>query len=117
MRRANHPAVGIILDTFHILARNLDLSAIAKIPKEKIFLVQVADAPLLEMGVLPWSRHFRSFPGQGQLPLARFMQVLGETRYDGWLSLEVFNDQFRTTPPKKPPSTDTAHWFTCRKTP
>jgi 4-hydroxyphenylpyruvate dioxygenase len=101
VRRANHPAVGIILDTFHILARNLDLSAIAKIPKEKIFLVQVADAPLLEMGVLPWSRHFRSFPGQGQLPLARFMQVLGETRYDGWLSLEVFNDQFRTTPPKE----------------
>lgn len=101
VRRANHPAVGLILDTFHIFSRNLELSTIAKIPGEKIFLVQIADAPLLEMGVLPWSRHFRSFPGQGQLPLERFMQVLRETRYDGWLSLEVFNDQFRTTPPKE----------------
>jgi len=101
VRRANHPAVGIILDTFHILAKYQDLSDIAKIPREKIFLVQIADAPLLEMGVLPWSRHFRCFPGQGQLALDSFMQVLRKARYDGWLSLEVFNDQFRTTPPKE----------------
>jgi len=101
VRRANHPAVGIILDTFHILSKNLDLSVIPKIPREKIYLVQVADAPAMEMGVLPWSRHFRNFPGQGQLRLEKFMDALQETRYQGYLSLEVFNDQFRATPPKE----------------
>jgi 4-hydroxyphenylpyruvate dioxygenase len=98
VRRANHPAVGTILDTFHILAKGLEVGAIANIPKEKIYLVQVADAPSLEMGVLPWSRHYRNFPGQGRLPLGAFMQALSATRYDGYFSLEIFNDQFRAAP-------------------
>lgn len=101
VRRANHPMVGLILDTFHIFARNTDLSVIPTIPREKIYLVQVADAPYLEMGALPLSRHFRNFPGQGQFPLERFMAALRETRYEGFLSLEIFNDQFRTAPPKE----------------
>ena len=65
------PAVGLVLDTFHILARGTDLSAIRSIPRDRIFLVQVADAPRLDMDYLSWSRHFRNFPGQGDLPLDR----------------------------------------------
>ena len=95
VRRANHPAVGLVLDTFHILARKTDLSAIRSIPRDKIFLVQMADAPLLQMDYLSWSRHFRSFPGQGDLPLLDFMEALATTGYDDALSLEIFNDQFR----------------------
>ena len=95
VRRANHPAVGLVLDTFHILARKTDLSAIRSIPRDRIFLVQMADAPLLQMDYLSWSRHFRSFPGQGDLPLLDFMEALATTGYDGALSLEIFNDQFR----------------------
>lgn len=101
VRRVNHPAVGLILDTFHIFSKNLELSTLCRIPGEKIYLVQVADAPALEMGALPWSRHFRNFPGQGQFPLKQFMDALRETGYRGYLSLEVFNDQFRTAPPKE----------------
>ena len=95
VRRANHPAVGLVLDTFHILARKTDLSAIRAIPRDRIFLVQMADAPLLQMDYLSWSRHFRNFPGQGDLPLLDFMEALAATGYDGPLSLEIFNDQFR----------------------
>jgi 4-hydroxyphenylpyruvate dioxygenase len=95
VRRAGHPAVGLVLDTFHILARNTDLGAIRAIPGDRIFLVQVADAPLLQMDQLSWSRHFRNFPGQGDLPLVAFMEALTATGYDGPLSLEIFNDQFR----------------------
>ena len=43
----------------------------------------------------PWSRHFRNFPGQGDLPVIDFMTALQATGYDGLLSLEIFNDQFR----------------------
>ena len=95
VRRANHPALGLVLDTFHILARKTDLNAIQAIPGENIFLVQVADAPLLEMDYLSWSRHYRNFPGQGDLPLLDFMEVLNKTGFQGPLSLEIFNDEFR----------------------
>ena len=50
---------------------------------------------MLQMDYLSWSRHFRNFPGQGDLPLLEFMEALAATGYDGPLSLEIFNDQFR----------------------
>ena len=95
VRRADHPAVGLVLDSFHTLARKTELRAMGSIPRERIFLVQLADAPALDMDPLAWSRHFRSFPGQGDLPLLQFMQALQLTGFAGSLSLEIFNDQFR----------------------
>jgi len=52
VRRADHPAVGLVLDRFHILVRGTDLAPIRSIPKDRIFLVQIADAPRLEMDYL-----------------------------------------------------------------
>jgi 4-hydroxyphenylpyruvate dioxygenase len=95
VRRANRPEVGIVLDSFHILSRKLDVSAIGTIPREKIAMVQMADAPLLQMDYLSWSRHWRCLPGQGDLDLSAFMSALADTGYDGVLSLEIFNDRFR----------------------
>ena len=95
VRRADHPNIGTILDTFHIQAKGTDLSAIRSIPKDKIFLVQVADAPKLQMDYLSWSRHWRCMPFQGDLDLLGFMSALSATGYDGCLSLEIFNDRFR----------------------
>lgn len=95
VRRANRPEVGIVLDSFHVLSRKLDLSAIGTIPRDRIAMVQMADAPLLQMDLLSWSRHWRCLPGQGDLDLAGFMRALVATGYDGVLSLEIFNDRFR----------------------
>ncbi|MGC2775652.1 MAG: TIM barrel protein [Bradyrhizobium sp.] len=95
VRRADHKAIGVILDSFHALAPALPTNAIRAIPADRIFLVQLADAPKLELDVLSWSRHFRSFPGQGDLPVGEFMEAVAATGYDGPLSLEIFNDQFR----------------------
>ncbi|HKY94365.1 MAG TPA: 3-keto-5-aminohexanoate cleavage protein, partial [Kiloniellales bacterium] len=44
---------------------------------------------------LSWSRHFRTMPGQGSLDVRGFLAAVAATGYDGHLSLEVFNDQFR----------------------
>lgn len=101
VRRADHPAVGLVLDSFHILARRTDLSAIRAIPRDRVFLVQVADAPRLDMDYLSWSRHYRNFPGQGDLPLDDFMDALAATGFDGLFSLEIFNDQFRAGPTRQ----------------
>lgn len=95
VRRANHGRIGLILDSFHTLARRSPLEPIAAIPGDRIFLVQLADAPKLDMDVLSWSRHFRNFPGQGDLPVADFVKAVEATGYAGPLSLEIFNDQFR----------------------
>jgi len=95
VRRADHPAVGLVLDSFHVLARGSELAPLRDIPKDRIFLVQMADAPKLDMDFLSWSRHYRCFPGQGELPVAPFMDALHATGFDGLLSLEIFNDSFR----------------------
>jgi 4-hydroxyphenylpyruvate dioxygenase len=47
------------------------------------------------MDYLSWSRHYRCFPGQGDLPIDDFMLALHATGFDGLLSLEIFNDRFR----------------------
>jgi 4-hydroxyphenylpyruvate dioxygenase len=95
VRRADHPNIGLILDSFHALARRLDVEPIRAIPGDRIFIVQLADAPLIDMDLLHWSRHFRNMPGEGELPVVDFMRAVAATGYDGPLSLEIFNDQFR----------------------
>jgi 4-hydroxyphenylpyruvate dioxygenase len=94
---ADHEAVGVCLDSFHILSRGHDPAAIEDIPGDKIFFVQLADAPDLTMDVLSWSRHHRLFPGEGVWDLGRFVTHLARAGYTGPLSLEVFNDVFRQT--------------------
>ncbi|MFI1206246.1 bifunctional sugar phosphate isomerase/epimerase/4-hydroxyphenylpyruvate dioxygenase family protein [Streptomyces sp. NPDC020802] len=92
---AGHPALGTCLDSFHILARGSDPKGIEDIPGEKIFFLQLADAPLMAMDVLQWSRHYRCFPGQGGFDVAGLVGHVIRAGYRGPLSLEVFNDVFR----------------------
>jgi 4-hydroxyphenylpyruvate dioxygenase len=98
---ADHPNVGVCLDSFHVLSRGHDPAAIEDIPADKIFFLQLADAPALSMDVLSWSRHHRLFPGEGDFDLASFVSHVLATGYGGPLSLEVFNDTFRQTDPDR----------------
>ena len=100
VRQVDHPALGVLLDSFHTLSLKGDPSGIAQIPGDKIFFVQMADAPLLAMDVLEWSRHFRCFPGQGEFDLPGFLAPILQSGYTGPLSLEIFNDGFRAAPPR-----------------
>ena len=95
VRRADHPNVGLILDSFHTLGRKIDPETIRRIPGDRVFFVQLADAPLIEMDLLYWSRHFRNMPGEGDLPVTDFMRAVMAAGYAGPVSLEIFNDQFR----------------------
>ncbi|WP_426234960.1 3-dehydroshikimate dehydratase QuiC [Pseudomonas sp. TWP3-2] len=100
VRQADHPSLGVLLDSFHTLSLKGDPRAIAEIPGDKIFFVQMADAPILVMDVLEWSRHFRCFPGQGEFDLPGFLAPIIQSGYTGPLSLEIFNDGFRAAPPR-----------------
>ncbi|WP_182418081.1 bifunctional sugar phosphate isomerase/epimerase/4-hydroxyphenylpyruvate dioxygenase family protein [Bartonella sp. HY038] len=95
VQQADHPNIGLILDSFHSLSRGIDSQTIKSIDKDKLFLVQLADAPLLDMDLLYWSRHYRNMPGEGDLAVKDFTAAITDIGYDGYFSLEIFNDRFR----------------------
>ena len=101
VERASHPNLGLILDSFHTLSLNDDPAGIARIPGDKIFFLQMADAPRLGMDVLQWARHFRCFPGQGQFDVDNFLEQVLLSGYSGPLSLEIFNDVLRAAPVRR----------------
>ncbi|HZV08635.1 MAG TPA: TIM barrel protein, partial [Novosphingobium sp.] len=100
VKAVDHPHVGIILDSYHSLSRRIPSDSIRAIPGHKITFVQLADAPLLDMDLLYWSRHFRNLPGQGGFDLPAYVAEILRTGYDGPLSLEIFNDRFRSHSPR-----------------
>lgn len=101
VRRADHPHLGLILDSFHTLSLRDDPAPLADIPGDRIFFVQMADAPLMSLDVLQWARHHRVFPGQGDFDVIGFFEQVLRAGYTGPLSLEIFNDLFRETPNRR----------------
>jgi 4-hydroxyphenylpyruvate dioxygenase len=98
VKRADHPHLGLILDSFHTLALKDDPRPIALLPGERIFYVQLADAPWVNTDPLTHSRHYRCFPGQGELDVPGFLGAVLDAGYTGPISLEIFNDEFRAAP-------------------
>ncbi|MCZ2805199.1 TIM barrel protein [Modestobacter sp. VKM Ac-2983] len=101
VRRADSAALGLCLDSFHVLSRGGDPRGFTAVPGEKVFFLQLADAPQLTMDVLQWSRHHRLFPGQGAFDLSGFLGAVLATGYRGPWSLEVFNDVYRQSDPAR----------------
>ena len=101
VEKAAHPHLGLILDSFHTLAIKDDPRAIAELKGDRIFFVQLADAPNVSMDTLSLSRHFRCFPGQGDLDVPGFLAPVLEAGYSGPISLEIFNDDFRAAPTRQ----------------
>lgn len=98
VQRVNQPSFGLALDSFHTFSLGDSLAGIERVPGEKIFFMQLADAPKLSLDVLSWSRHYRNFPGQGDFDVAGFTRAALAAGYEGPLSLEIFNDNFRAGP-------------------
>lgn len=98
VQRADHPHLGVALDSFHTLALKDDFRPIKDIPGERIFFVQLADAPWINTDPLTHSRHYRCFPGQGEMDVAGFVGAVLDAGYTGPISLEIFNDEGRSAP-------------------
>ena len=99
VKKVDHPAIGLVLDCFHIFTLDLPLDGIAAIDKNKIFLVEVADFLRGHCDLIELSRAYRLFPGEGYSPVGDFVTEVRKTGYDGILSVEVFNTYYRTMPP------------------
>ena len=101
IEKADHPALGLILDSFHSLIQGEDPRELLALPGPSIFHLQLSDAPRLDLDWRTLGRHFRCFPGQGVLDVAGFAAAAIETGYAGPLSLEAFGDELRSAPPRQ----------------
>ncbi len=102
VQAAGRENLGLVVDTFHVLCQGrAGLASLAGIPADKIALVQLADAPALQLEPQELSQHFRCFPGQGDFPLVELMGRLRDSGYRGLVSLEISNDEFRAASPRQ----------------
>lgn len=99
VRRADHPAIGLMLDSFHVFLQRSSMAEIAEIPADKIFMVELADFAPSALEGIEISRHYRLFPGEGHSPIADFLRQVEKTGYRGCLSVEVFNAFYRHNDP------------------
>jgi len=101
IKKADRPNLGLVFGAVHAFAAGSDFGSLETMDPQRIFLVHLADAPLMKMDVRLLSRHFRLFPGQGELPIPDLYKLLRRLGYDGPISLEIFNDQVRAMSPSK----------------
>jgi 4-hydroxyphenylpyruvate dioxygenase len=98
VKRADHPSLGLILDSFHTLVRRDDWSTLAELPANRIFFVQLGDALDLNLDALSLRRNHSRMPGQGDLDVAGFLRAALSTGYTGTVSLEIFNETLAESP-------------------
>ncbi|MES3021732.1 MAG: sugar phosphate isomerase/epimerase [Pseudomonadota bacterium] len=97
---ADHANLGVVLDSFHMLANQADLDGLAEIPSHKIALVQLSDFMWRDIRSaeerLETARHLRVFPGEGahSQELSDLLRRLDRGGYRGDYSFEVFNDDY-----------------------
>jgi sugar phosphate isomerase/epimerase len=101
---ADHPNLGLAMDSFHVLATDTGLDAFDLLDPDKLFLVQLADFMWQETRSseerMNTARHFRVFPGEGvhSAQVAELVRRLDAMGYRGDYSFEVFNDDYVQLP-------------------
>ena len=76
-RDVNHPACGIMYDTFHCNIEEKDIAAAVKAGGDHLFHIHI-------------SENDRSTPGDGIVRWKENFDAIAETGYDGWLVIEAF---------------------------
>lgn len=86
---ADHHQVGVLVDTFHLWAgrsKLADFDALGETPIALVHLNDVADVPRETL-----TDADRVLPGDGVMPLADILGRIQATGYDGYYSIELFN--------------------------
>lgn len=97
---AAHANLGVVLDSFHMLAGNDELEGLEDMPSEKIALVQLSDFMWRDLRSteerIETAGHLRVFPGEGShsAELSNMLRRLDRGGYRGSYSLEVVNDDY-----------------------
>jgi 2-keto-myo-inositol isomerase len=103
---ADHANLGLIVDSYHMLANDAALDGLDGIPGDKIATVQLSDFMWRDIRSheerLETARHMRVFPGEGEhsRELSDLVRRLDRTGYRGDYSFEVFNDDYLQMSPQ-----------------
>lgn len=90
---------GLLLDTWHMVRGNIDLSEIGRLPAGAIISVELDDADEEPVGDL-WNDtlHHRRLCGQGCFDLRRFMAEVKTAGYAGPVGVEILSEEHRKKP-------------------
>lgn len=83
---------GLALNSFFSLADGSKPARLRDIPGDRIFHVQLSDAPVLDFDIRHLKRHFGVLPGQGGLNLAGFTRIIAKSGYKGAWSVARVGD-------------------------
>jgi len=90
-RRSGRDNVGVLFDTFHFYAGVSKLADIPYMKKEELLLVHLNDCRDVPREMM--TDQMRVFPGEGVFPLKDILGALAALGYEGYASLELFNQQ------------------------
>jgi len=91
VRRAGKKNTGVLLDTFHFWAGASKLSDIRGLKADELLLVHVNDVSCVPAEIAEDSH--RALPGDGIMPLTEILQAVSEIGYEGYYSLELFDQR------------------------
>jgi sugar phosphate isomerase/epimerase len=90
----------IIPDSYHNYHGGTQLNSLRMLRGNAIAIYQFADAPKGQKRKNTWCDGERVLPGDGQLPLVDELKILLEIGYEGCVSLELYNEEYRKREPK-----------------
>ena len=97
---ANHPAVGLLVDAWHVFRAGTSLEELrASLTPEMIFGVELDDAAHVAVGT-PFEDtvHHRLLCGEGSFDLRGLVALLRDKGFDGPWGVEILSSSFRQLP-------------------
>lgn len=98
VRKANHPNLRVMLDTFHFWSGMSKLEDLELLRDGELHHLHFEDVPA-EPPVEVFEQRHRVFPGEGIAPLAQIVATLKRKGYRGPASLEMFDPAVRALSP------------------
>jgi len=90
---------GVMLDTWHHQRSHAGHDALRRVPGDRIFGVQLADAPAEPDGaIIDETLRRRRLPGEGDGDLVEVVRILDELGCQAPIGVEVFSDQLAALP-------------------
>jgi len=96
---SDHPAAGLVVDIWHLERGPSTLADLAKIPGDKVFVVELNDAPAPQSSDLFHDTiHHRVLCGSGAFDLAGLVETLQQIGFAGPWGVEIISDEHRRRP-------------------
>ena len=92
IEKADHDYLGIVIDTFHWYRGDGDIGSIRSTPRGKLYMVHISDCENLPREAL--TDRNRLYCGLGVIPLVEILRELKSLGYGGYLSVEVFREEY-----------------------